>query len=89
MKPIFLISKKVDHYCKHFVMISEKKIISVDYTSIKIEDLEVAGSDNLEVAFLKEVEWYKEHWEMIETTKKIFDKFYIEIAQEINKSINS
>ena len=88
MTPIFLISKKVNHYCKHCVMISEKKIISVNYTSIKVDELEISGSDNLEVAFLKEVEWYKEHWDMVETTKKIYDEFYIEIAQEINKSIN-
>ena len=65
-----------------FIMITEKKIVQVDYTGIKLE--EVANDED----FHAEVGWYIKNYEMQDSTKQEFDDFYIKIATEINNTVN-
>ena len=82
MKVHYLKNKQKLYCLELFVMLTEKKVIDLHYTKIEINEID--NPDDFET----EIDWYKEHWQMEDATKKEFDEFYMKIVADINNSVN-
>lgn len=81
MKTHYLKNVKKHPFTDIYIMITDKKNVEVSYTMIRVEK----SNENIEF----EIGWHKKHLDMVDCSKEEFDKFYIEIAQDLNKVIQN